>query len=183
MSPAEELRFLIKNYPHLRCLARHYRNKVGNRLPDDYEDLLQEACCALLTRLRSAKDADDAEKYAMQVLHSMHEHSRRMAPIHFSEKRFSEGIRNVKTVRWQFVNESALVESFEDSVIDSIDAHRFLESLDPLERRVVTLKMKGHTQREIAKICGVGSESRISRMFDRIGDKYLASHPEYRRTV
>lgn len=106
-----------------------------------------------------------------------------MAPIHFSEKRFTESIRTVETVRWQYVDESELTESFEDELVESIDAHRFLESLDPLERRIVTLKMNGHTQREIAKICGVGSESRISRMFDRIGDKYLASHPEYRRTA
>lgn len=134
-------------------------------------------------RLRTAGDEAEAEKYFMQVHHAMFEHSRRMAPIHFSEKRFTESIRTVETVRWQYVDESELTESFEDELVESIDAHRFLESLDPLERRIVTLKMNGHTQREIAKICGVGSESRISRMFDRIGDKYLASHPEYRRTA
>ena len=164
-------------------LSRHYRYKAGNRLPDDAEDLYQEACCAALMRLRTAGDEAEAEKYFMQVHHAMFEHSRRMAPIHFSEKRFTEGIRTVETVRWQYVDESELTESFEDELIESIDLRRFLDSLEPLERRIATLKTQGCTLREIAEICGVGSESSVSRMLKRIGEKYMAFNPEYRRAV
>ena len=91
--------------------------------------------------------------------------------------------RTVETVRWQYVDESELTESFEDELIESIDLRRFLDSLEPLERRIATLKTQGCTLREIAEICGVSSESSVSRMLKRIGGKYMAFNPEYRRAV
>ena len=164
-------------------LSRHFRYKAGNRHPDDAEDLYQEACCAALMRLRTAEDEAEAEKYFMQVHHAMFEHARRMAPVHFSEKRFTEGIRTVKTVRWQYVDEGELTESFEDELVENMDVHRFLDSLEPPERRIAALRMQGRTLREIAEICGVDSESSVSRMVKRIGEKYMAFNHEYRRAV
>ena len=43
LSPFEEQEFLLSHEARLRFLVLGYRRRAGSRMPDDTEDLMQEA--------------------------------------------------------------------------------------------------------------------------------------------
>lgn len=155
-------------------LTRQFRARAGNRQPDDTEDLLQEARLGLLHRLRTADTLEDAEKYYTHVLRYLYSHVRRMAPVHFPEKRFSEGVRKLEMVCWEYIGDDEPANSFEDDLINDIDLGYFIRSLEPIEQRVLSMRLQEHTQKEIASIVANGNESKVSRIMKRIRSKYLA---------
>ena len=164
-------------------LTRQFRARAGNRQPDDTEDLLQEARLGLLHRLRTADTLEDAEKYYRHVHRYLYNHVRRMAPVHFPEKRFSEGIRKLEMVCWEYIGDDEPANSFEEDLINDIALRSFFRSLEPVEQRVLSMKLQECSQKEIATIVANGSESRISRIMKRIRSKYLGFQEDVNHAV
>lgn len=153
-------------------LVLGFRRRAGSRKPDDTEDLLQEARLALWRRLRTAETLEDAEKYYQHIHRALYNHVRRMAPVYYPEKRFASGIRTVFVVPWELLHSEELESAFEEELIDSIDMEQFVQTLEPLERYVLQMKLEELSQKEIAGIVANGSESRVSRIMKRIREKY-----------
>ena len=95
MSRQEEAAFLQSQERALEYMVLAFRAKAGNRMPDDTEDLLQEARLALLARLRSAATLDEARRYRLNIHRAMFNHVRRMAAIRISDRQFTARIRSV----------------------------------------------------------------------------------------
>lgn len=179
MSRQEEAAFLQSQERALEYMVLAFRAKAGNRMPDDTEDLLQEARLALLARLRSAATMDEARRYRLNIHRAMFNHVRRMAAIRISDRQFTARIRSV----FIFSVDESLADlsqpGFENESNARIDTERFMDSLTPLEREIVRLKSLGYTQKQIAERLVHGSESRVSRALGRIRAKYeVDSHDE-----
>ena len=97
-----------------------------------------------------------------------------MSPVHFPEKRFSEGIRKLEMVCWEYVGDEEPADSFEDDLIYHIAIRDFFQSLQPVEQRVLCMRLRKHSQKEIASVIAHGSESKVSRIMNRIRSKYRA---------
>ena len=151
-----------------------FRRKAGNRKPDDTEDLMQEARLALWMRACAADTPEDAERYFIHVHRALFEYVRGMAAVRVPSKKFTAHIRTVYVLSWESGESDEPDNGFEGELISRLDCQRFLDSLEPLERDILTLKMEGYSQRQIADLLVNGSESRISRLMRGIRDKYIA---------
>lgn len=60
---------------------------------------------------------------------------------------------------------------FEDEVISNIQFEKTMDSLSKRERTIITLRMDGKLQREIAEICGI-SRPRVSKIIKKIFEKF-----------
>ena len=133
---------------------------------------MQEARLALWDRARNAESLEEAEKYFMHVYRALFEHVRRMAALNIPAKKFIACIRTVYILSWDGCEHDEPDRGFEDGLIGSLDCQRFIDSLEPLEKDVLVLKMEGMSQKQIAALLTHGSESRISRIMRRIREKY-----------
>ena len=114
----------------------------------------------------------------MHVQRSLCMHIRRMAPVSFSEKQFSEGVRQLTVLCWENLSEDQLPFSFEDDLICAICFQEFIRSLLPVERAVLLMKLQHRSQKEIATSIAGCCEYRGSRLLKRIARKYLAFQEE-----
>ena len=61
---------------------------------------------------------------------------------------------------------------FEDGLIQKLRLMDFMETLEERDQQILSLKMQGQTNEEIAKAVGYETHSAVTKRLQRIGDKY-----------
>lgn len=168
---------IVQQYDHLiwSCV-RKFRRKMAEQWRDD-EDLHQEAVLVFISFIRSCDTQEDIKKrFPFQdIKNAMSRHSIGEQVVSFPRSRtsdFRKIVNSTKSVELAdvTVDEWHQVNSIDD-LIDRLAVESYKETLKGSEREVIAMKMDGKRNREIARQYGV-SDVRISRLCQRLGDKY-----------
>ena len=148
------LAYLVSDFMR-RCTSDHRGGMIGR------EDLTQEITLCFLLEVRQYGE-DEARKHRRTLFHAMYEAARRAYPVTVSYHAF--GRLTMKIEPWEDMAERIITP---DRVTDHIDARAALEELTAEEKQIVSLRLQGWTQREIARAFG-WTDCAVSRRMARI---------------
>lgn len=165
----EEAGMMMKYDPYLRKVVGVYMSR--NRMPTSghYEDFLQEARLAMLGHIREMDDEGQIFLCYIHILSAMCRHKERMGLLYIPHMVYSK--HQHKFTRAS-VDQLRNLQEADGDVIFKILLDRFLDTLDPQERKAFIMKVDGYRNQEITRATGLGSDSQTSRYLKRLSEKY-----------
>ena len=145
---------------------RQFGNLIGGLVPmiieeQNWQPLIDEAW-----RNRTLEDYSEYESRVKIDFQRAWTHSRTKAGASLSLDEAQEqkdgGIEEIADPRGDF----------EDGLIQKLRLMDFMETLEERDQQILSLKMQGQTNEEIAKAVGYETHSAVTKRLQRIGEKY-----------
>lgn len=142
---------------------RRYHRNYG-----EYDDLLQEARIAFLSYLRNMQESDDIMICKYQIYSALYNYMISMAPVSIPRQIFKDTVKRFSAVPLELAENVCDESRFEDEVDSRLLINAFMETASDFDRKVLEMKLRDCSGKEIVEALGHSKQGYVSRRFSRI---------------
>lgn len=123
---------------------------------------------AFLAHLRNIEDSEAVMVCKYQIYSALYNYIVSMAPVNIPRQIFKETVTQYSAVPLEFAEDVCDDNRFEDEVDSRLLINAFLETASDFDRKILEMKLRDCTGKEIVEALGHSRQGYISRRFSRI---------------
>ena len=123
---------------------------------------------AFLAHLRNIEDSEAVMVCKYQIYSALYNYIVSIAPVSIPRQIFKETVSQYSAVPLEFAEDVCDDNRFEDEVDSRLLINAFLETASDFDRKILEMKLRDCTGKEIVEALGHSRQGYISRRFSRI---------------
>lgn len=123
---------------------------------------------AFLAHLRCIENSEAVMVCKYQIYSALYNYIVSMAPVNIPRQIFKETVTQYSAVPLEFAEDVCDDNRFEDEVDSRLLINAFLETASDFDRKILEMKLRDCTGKEIVEALGHSRQGYISRRFSRI---------------
>ena len=123
---------------------------------------------AFLTHLRSIENSEAVMVCKYQIYSALYNYIVSIAPVSIPRQIFKETVSQYSAVPLEFAEDVCDDNRFEDEVDSRLLINAFLETASDFDRKILEMKLRNCTGKEIVEALGHSRQGYVSRRFSKI---------------